>query len=133
MLREVGFNVEVEELSWEAQSSKYAANDFQLASMTYSMRTDPALMYSAIIGQKADHKWYLQEDLEADLWVAQSVFAHTDAERQALFDRLHARMLEQAPLVGLFNVVHIDATRPGVKGFAQWALGIPRFWGVSVP
>jgi peptide/nickel transport system substrate-binding protein len=132
MLREAGFNAEVEEMSWQAQSSRYGANDFQLASMTYSMRTDPALMYSAIVGQKTDHKWYLWEDMEADLLVAQSVFAKTDAERQALFDRLHARMLDHSPLVGLFNTVRVDATRASVKGYAPWALAIPRFWGVTL-
>ncbi|HUG52649.1 MAG TPA: ABC transporter substrate-binding protein, partial [Vicinamibacteria bacterium] len=133
MLREVGINAEVEEMDWATQARRYAENDFQLSSMAYSMRTHPTLMYSAIIGQKTDHKWYLWEDLEADLWVAQSVFAGSDAERQALFDKLHARMLDIAPLVGLFNVVRVDAVREGVKGFAPWALGVPRFWGVSKP
>jgi peptide/nickel transport system substrate-binding protein len=130
MLREVGLNAEVQDLPWAKQSSRYGQSEYQISSFRYSMR-EPALIYSAVIGQKTDHKFFVWEDTEAALWVAQSAFAKTDAERQAIFDRLHARMLDATPVVGLFNLVLVDATRTNVRGYAPWAFGLARFWGVQ--
>ena len=64
-LRKSGINAQVKEVFWPEQDANYANNEYQLTSMTFSARTDPALMYSALVGQKSDHGWYLWEDNEA--------------------------------------------------------------------
>lgn len=132
MLKDVGLNVSVEEVRWEDQDRRYGQNDYQLTSMTFSMRTDPALMYSAVVGQKADHSWYLWEDNEAAALVAYSTVIEHPAERGALFERVHRKMIDWVPTVGLFNYPRYHVTSTAVDGFETWTLGIPRFWGVTV-
>ena len=132
MLRAAGINAVVEEVSWQHQDDLYNENRYQLMPMIYSMRTDPALMYSAYIGQKTDHGWYQWEDPEADLWTARAAQISDHAKRQALFDRIHAKMIDDVPSVGLFNSLRIDAVSSRVDGYRTFAMAIPRFWGVSI-
>lgn len=132
MLSAVGIKAVVKEVDWPTQDKNYGANEFQLTSMSFSMRTDPALMYSAIIGQKTDHKWYLWEDLEADLWTGQAAYTTDPAERQRLFDRIHAKMIESTPTIGLYNNFRIDVSTDKLQGYRTHPMGIPRFWGVTL-
>lgn len=132
MLRSVGVDAVVEEVSWQEQDDRYNENRYQLMPMIYSMRTDPALMYSAYIGQKTDHGWYQWEDTEADLWNARAAQLSDRRQRSALFEKIHAKMIEAVPSVGLFNHVRIDAASVDVSGYRTFALAVPRFWGVSV-
>lgn len=132
MLNAAGINAVVEEVSWQHQDDLYNENRYQLMPMIYSMRTDPALMYSAYVGQKMDHGWYQWEDLEADLWTARAAQISDRSQRQALFDRIHAKMIDDVPSVGLFNSLRIDAVSGRVAGYRTFAMAIPRFWGVSI-
>jgi peptide/nickel transport system substrate-binding protein len=132
MLNAVGINAVVKEVDWATQDKNYGANEFQITSMSFSMRTDPALMYSAIIGQKTDHKWYLWEDSEADLWTGQAAYASDPAQRQRLFDQIHAKMIDSTPTIGLYNNFRIDVSSDKVQGYKTHPMGIPRFWGVTV-
>jgi len=130
-LQAAGFNASVEELDWRTHDVNYGENKYQLTSITFSLRTDPALMYSAIVGQKSDHSWYTWEDPQVANLVASSVFLPEGPDRQRLFDQIHAQMLEWVPLVGLFNHFVTDLTAPGLQGYASWPMALPRLWGVT--
>jgi peptide/nickel transport system substrate-binding protein len=54
------------------------------------------------------------------------------ARRQVLFDELHRKLLEDVPLIALFNPVEIGAVRANVEGYTGWPAGFARFWGVSL-
>jgi len=132
MMQEAGINAIVEDTDWETLVEKnYEANTFQMASMAYSLRTDPTLMYSAIIGQKSDHGWYLWESTEAAALAAYSSIVEQRAERQEIFDYLHRNMLDWVPMIGLYNFVTVTATNSKLVGFETWPLGLPRYWGVQ--
>jgi peptide/nickel transport system substrate-binding protein len=127
-----GINASVQEVDWATQDKNYAANKFQASALAFSMRTDPALMYSAMVGQKTDHAWYLWEDPAADLWVSQASLESDKAKRQSLFDRVHAKMIEATPTLGLFNYFTIDAASERVRAYRTFAMGLPRFWLVEL-
>jgi peptide/nickel transport system substrate-binding protein len=58
-------------------------------------------------------------------------FTETDrAKRQALFDQLHALMIQQVPMIMLFNGIDAWGVRKRLSGFSVWE-GKPRLWGVS--
>ena len=127
-LRKSGINARVEEVSWPEQDANYANNEYQLTSMTFSARTDPALMYSALVGQKSDHSWYLWEDNEAAALVSLATVESQPEKRRQLFDRLHEKMLDWAPTVGLFNYPRVHVMSTELTGYRPWALAYPRFW-----
>jgi len=133
MLNEAGIKTEVETLDWATQERNYGTNAYQMTSITFSTRTDPAFMYSALVGQKTDHGWYLWEDNEAEALVAASTVELDPARRQALFDQLHRKMLDWVPTIGITSGFAFDATDRRLEGYQTWALGQPRFWGVRKP
>ncbi|MEE4210273.1 MAG: ABC transporter substrate-binding protein [Parvularcula sp.] len=129
-LNAAGINTRVETVDWGSHDARYAGNEYQLTTMAFSPRTDPALMYSAIVGQKGDHPWYLWEDQQAEMWVVNSV-VETDFEtRKRLFEQLHEKMLEWVPTIGIANYPRVDAISDSVGGYEGWTLGVPRIWMV---
>lgn len=131
MLREAGINAVVREVDWATHDKDYGKNNYQLTTIAFSTRTDPTLMYSAIVGQKGDHAWYLWEDQEAEMLTTISAIEADPVKRQALFDRLHAKMIEWTPTIGLANYPRVDAVSAKLKGYEGWTLAIPRLWGVT--
>lgn len=128
-LQAAGINAVVELDSWENVMARYQSNDYQLLSLGYSPRLDPALMYSAIAGRRTDHGWYVWEDGEAEALSAYSTIV-PEGERQALFDLLHARMIEAVPIIGVYAVPSINVLRADIKGFEGGPVGYARYWGV---
>lgn len=127
-LREHGINASVETTDWLEHDKRYANNEYQLTSIAFSMRTDPALMYSALVGQKADDSWFLWEDNEAAALVAMSSVVSDRAERQRLFDKLHEKMLEWVPTIGIYNHPRAHVMNDELQGYKTWPLAYPRFW-----
>lgn len=129
-LREHGIDANVETLDWPEHERRYAQNEYQLTSITFSMRTDPAFMYSAIVGQKADDSWFLWEDMEAAALVAMSAVESDSDKRQKLFDNLHEKMLEWVPTIGIYNHPRSHLMSENIKNYETWPLAYPRFWVV---
>ncbi len=130
-LNKAGIKAVVETIDWASHDQRYANNDYQLTTMAFSPRTDPALMYSAIVGQKGDHPWYLWEDQQAEMWTTTAAVETNRATRQEMFDRLHAKMLEWTPTIGIANYPRVDAVSHDVEGYEGWTLAIPRLWMLS--
>lgn len=131
MLQEAGINAFVEDVDWGTHDKRYGANEYQLTTIAFSTRTDPTLMYSALIGQKGDHSWYLWEDQQAEMWNTISAVQEEPALRQEMFDNLHGKMLEWVPTIGLANYPRLDIARDELVGYEGWSLAIPRLWGVD--
>lgn len=127
-----GFNVAVKEVPWQTQYETYGSHNYQITPIIFSARTDPALMYSAIIGQKGDHAWYLWEDQEADMLTNMAAVESDPATRQQLLDRLHHKAIAWNPAIMIGNYVRVDAVGPALARYRGWAMGIPRIWEAGV-
>src|SRR3546814_3812027 len=55
--------------------------------------------------------------------VAASSLTDDEAERKAIFLKLHALMAEEVPVIPLYFSPVIDAVRPNIKGYQTWAAG----------
>lgn len=131
MMQSVGINAQIEVLEWATQLDRYNSGNYQISSFTYSSRLDPALSYEQFSGPKDKQARKVWEDPQA-LKLIEESFAESDPKkRQALFDQLHAQMIQQVPLVMLFNGIDAWASRKRLSGFSVWE-GKPRLWGVSV-
>jgi peptide/nickel transport system substrate-binding protein len=132
MAQAAGFNFELEVLDWATQLDRYGSGDYQAMSFSYSARLDPALAYGSFIGDSAKEKRKLWGDAAALGLLNEAKTATAKEARQAAFDALHAKMLEQVPLIVLYNPSQIIATRRNVTGMKGWAVVQPRLWNVAL-
>ena len=132
MLKQVGINAELEVLDWATQLEKYDAGAFQLQSFRFSARTDPALLYYAVTGNKEKDPSYIWDTPEAIALVDKAAVTTDPAGRQAIFDELHNMALTEVPFVALYNTPLSYATTTRIDGYEAIALGKERLWGVWV-
>jgi len=131
MLQQAGLNADIEVLEWGAQQDKWQKGNYQMMSFSYSSRMDPALSYEAVTGDKATQPRKLWDDPGARALLEKATNATAPAERQAVLDQLHRLMLEQVPVIPLFNTLSTGAYRKNVKGFESSIFGTPQLWEVS--
>lgn len=131
MMQSVGINAQIEVLEWATQLDRYNSGNYQMSSFSYSSRLDPALSYEQFSGPKDKQSRKVWEDPQALKLIDDSFTESDPKKRQALFDQIHAQMIQQVPMVMLFNGIDAWAVRKRVSGFAVWE-GKPRLWGVSV-
>ncbi len=132
MAQTVGINIEIEVLDWAAQLDRYNRGDYQSMSFVYSARLDASLSFEMLMGPKASQPRKVWDDPEAQEMLRQSMMTDDAAKRQALFDAMHRRFIEDVPMIVLFNGAELAALRKNVKGYAGWLYPQPRFWGVSI-
>ncbi len=132
MLIEIGLNVELEVLEWTTQIDQYYSGDFDLMSFGYTGRTEPSLGYKAILGPKSENAFYQWDSAEAMALLNQTETELDPGNRRSMFCRLHAMMLDEAPLINLYNNYIIEAASDRVIGYDAHATQKPRLWGVSL-
>jgi peptide/nickel transport system substrate-binding protein len=132
MARRAGIEFELEVVDWATELDRFQRGAYQAMAFAYSARLDPSFSYGALIGRKRLEPRKVWDDPEAAALLAESMAGEDRVGRQAAFDALHRRLLEQVPMLVLFNSVDIAATRANVDGFAVWRATQPRFWGVTV-
>src|SRR3546814_2856308 len=98
MLAAAGFNVKLEVMDWATQLDHYLKGSFQLQSFGYSARLDPGLLYATFIGDKDKRQSAQWESKETMELVAASSLTDDEAERKAIFLKLHALMAEEVPV-----------------------------------
>ena len=131
MMQAVGINARIEVLEWATQLDRYNTGKYQISSFTFSSRIDPALSFEQFSGDKTAQPRKVWDDPQAQKLIDESFLESDPARRQALFDQLHALMLEQTPLLVLYNGADAWATGKRVQGFSVWE-GKPRAWGTSI-
>lgn len=130
MARQAGINIELEVLEWATQLDRYQSGNYQLMSFSYSARVDPFMTYDSMLGDRNKSKRKLWSNPAAMALLAQAGSSADPAVRQALFDRLHRLMLEDVPLIVLFNMADVNAVSTTLDGFEPWPLSRERLWGV---
>lgn len=130
MLQAAGINAEIEVLEWASQLDRFNSGKYQIMAFNYSNRSDPALAFQTVTGSKAKNANAVWDNPEVSELVNAALQEADPTKRQAIFDDLHARFLDQVPLVMLANGLDVGVSGPKVKGYRTWQ-GFARFWGVS--
>jgi len=116
---------------WATQLDRYNSGKYQISSFTYSSRLDPALSYEQFAGDKVKQPRKVWDDPKA-LGLIEKSFVESDtAKRQAIFDELHGLMMEQVPMLVLFNGADAWAANKRISGFSVWE-SKPRAWETKV-
>lgn len=132
MAAEAGLVIEIEVLDWATQLDRYTRGDYQAMAFPYSARLDPSLSYESFTGPKATQPRKVWDDPDAQALLRRSMQSDDRAERQAIFDAMHRLMLQQMPLIMLYNATATSAARLNVTGYQNWPAIQPRYWGVSL-
>jgi peptide/nickel transport system substrate-binding protein len=130
MARKAGIQFRIEVVDWATQLDRYQRGAYQAMLFGYSSRLDPSFSYSAFIGKKDIEPRKVWDDDEARELLAESMSTEDRDLRQLAFDRLHARFLDQVPMLTLYNSSQVVAMRTCVDGFSGWPATQSRFWGV---
>lgn len=130
MLATVGIKVELDVLDWSAQLENYLSGKFQMQSFGYSALADPSLRYGSFVGDKATKPTTQWANKTAfDLFVRSTQVGGFE-ERKAIFRQMHALMLDDLPIQGLYYNPVIDAVSAKTVGYEPWPADKPRAWGV---
>lgn len=131
MLRAAGINAEIEVLEWATQLDRYNSGKYQMMSFSYSARLDPALSFEQFMGPKDKQPRKVWDSPAAQKLLDRTMVEADPAARGAIFDEMHRMMLNDVPLVILYNGATVWAQSRRITGFRPWE-GKPRLWGMKV-
>ena len=131
MAQRAGIKIDLEVIDWAAQLDRYTKGDYQSMVFTYSARLDPSLSFDMFTGPKATEPRKAWDNPEVQTLLRESFQTVDRTRRQAIYDDLVKRLMDEVPMVALYSSVDTSAVRRNVTGYAGWALGQPRLWGVS--
>ncbi len=131
MMQAVGINAEIEVIDWATQLDRYNKGNYQMQSFSFSARFDPALGFEQFAGPKDKQPRKVWDNPQAQALIDKAMAVSDKAERQALFDELHKRAIEEVPLIVYFNGVDVVANNKRVVGFRPWQSKL-RMWEVTV-
>lgn len=131
MLQAAGMNAQLEVMDWATQLAYYQAGKFQLSSFSYSVLSDPAMRYAKLIGSKSERGSAQWDDPIAKKLLGELLWETNDEDRNRTMQRLHRRMVEQVPIIGLYNGDSAMVTRAELRDVAPWPAGTLVLWGVS--
>jgi peptide/nickel transport system substrate-binding protein len=130
MLHAAGMNAHIDVMDWASQLSNYFAGKFQLSTFSFSALANPTLRYYKLIGSKDRRAVYQWENPRAMALLDQAIQTLDDGERQVVFDQLHRLMIEDVPIIGLYNAHNATAKLDTVRDYRPTPLNLPRLWGV---
>jgi len=131
MLQAAGINVDLSVMEWGAQLDKYLSGDYQMQAFAYSARLDPSLGFEAVSGDKDQQPRKVWDNADARTLLEKSMITSDGAERQTLFDQLHALFIADVPMIVTHNGVELAAFSSKVEGYRPWPAARPRLWMVG--
>ena len=130
MAKKAGINIELEVLDWPTQLDRYQKGNYQMSAFGYSARVDPAMSYEAMLGDKAKSPRKVWDNPKAIELHKEAMLTRDTARRQAIFDQMHQMMIEDAPMLVLFNPGDSNGMSKKIEGYQPWPLSRERLFGV---
>ena len=130
MLHAAGMNAHIEVIDWASQLSNYFAGKFQLSAFSYSALANPTLRYYKLVGSKDLRPVYQWEEPRAISLLEKAISTFDEYKRQEVFDELHMLMVDDVPIIGLYNAHNATAILDSVEDYRTTPLSLPRLWGV---
>jgi peptide/nickel transport system substrate-binding protein len=132
MALEAGIKIDFEVIDWATQLDRYTKGDYAMMTFAFSARYDATLSFDMFSGPKATQPRKVWDNAEMQKLIDASGATVDLAKRQPLFDALHKQMIEDVPVIWLYNNDAVTATGPRVAAFTPWITEQPRFWAVTL-
>jgi peptide/nickel transport system substrate-binding protein len=130
MLQAIGMKVEIEVLEWATQLDRYNKGNYQMQSFSFSARFDPALAFEQFSGPKDKQPRKIWDNPQAQEKIDRLTAIADKAERQKLVDELHKAVIDEVPLIFMYNGVDAIAHSKKLSGFQPWQSKL-RMWEVT--
>jgi peptide/nickel transport system substrate-binding protein len=127
-----GIKIDIEVLDWATQLDRYTKGDYQTQAFSYSPRLDPSLSFEMVTGPKDSQPRKVWDNPLVQAKLVESMEITDKVKRQALLDDLHKRMLDEVPLIPLYNGLQFVAANKRVQGLRTWPAEVPRLWNVRL-
>jgi peptide/nickel transport system substrate-binding protein len=131
MLQQVGVPADIDVVEWATHMDRFLKGNYQIMVHSYSSRFDPALSFEHFTGPKSSQPRKVWDNPEVQQLLEKAAATSDEGTRQKMFDELHTRMLDEMPLIILFNQLDAWATSARVEGFTPNE-GRARVWGVGI-
>jgi peptide/nickel transport system substrate-binding protein len=130
MLQAAGINAEIEVIDWATQLDRYNKGNYQMQSFSFSARFDPALAFEQFSGPKDKQPRKIWDNPQAQEKIDRLTAIADKAERQKLVEELHKAVIDEVPLIFMFNGVDAIAHSKRITGFQPWQSKL-RMWEVT--
>ena len=130
MMQAAGINAEIEVLDWATQLDRYNKGNYQMQSFSFSARFDPALAFEQFSGPKDKQPRKIWDNPQAQAKIDRLTAIADRTERQKLVDELHKQVIDEVPLIFMFNGVDSIAHSKKLSGFLPWQSKL-RMWEVT--
>ena len=120
MLQAAGINAEIEVLDWATQLDRYNKGNYQMQSFSFSARFDPALAFEQFAGPKDKQPRKVWDNPQAQEKIDRLTSIADRAERQKLVDELHKAVIDEVPLIFMFNGIDTVGLNKRITGFKPW-------------
>lgn len=127
MLQSQGVNAKLEVADFSNLISRWLSGNYQMLSLSFSSRMDPSGAYAQAIGAPGSKPFMPWQDPKAIALLKQSNDTMDHAARQKLFDQLHELMLEDMPVLVLYNGLDIKAVNNRLSSLQSWEFK-PLMW-----
>jgi peptide/nickel transport system substrate-binding protein len=127
-----GIKIDIEVLDWATQLDRYTKGDYQTQAFSYSPRLDPSLSFEMVTGPKDSQPRKVWDNPLVQAKLVESMEITDKVKRQVLLDDLHKRMLDEVPLIPLYNGLQFVAANKRVQGLRTWPAEVPRLWNVRL-
>ena len=130
MMQAVGINADIEVLDWATQLDRYNKGNYQMQSFSFSARFDPAIAFEQFAGPKAKQPRKVWDNPAAQEKIDRLMVESDKARRQPIVDELHRAVIDEVPLIFMFNGVDAIAHNKRIVGFKPWQSKL-RMWEVT--
>jgi peptide/nickel transport system substrate-binding protein len=130
MMQAAGINAEIEVLDWATQLDRFSKGNFQMQSFSFSARFDPALAFEQFSGPKDKQPRKVWDNPQAQEKIDRLAAIADKAERQKLVDELHKGVIDEVPLIFMYNGIDAIAHSKKLSGFQPWQSKL-RMWEVT--
>ena len=132
MFQAAGINSRLDLLAWASPLANYYSGKFQVMAFSFSAIANPTLRYSKLIGSKQGRPNVQWDSDDAAKLMQQAWVSDSREQSELIYEQLHQMMIDDVPLIGLYNARITSATSTAVKGYEPWPLELVRLWGVSI-
>lgn len=133
MALEAGINLQIDVTDWASHGDRLRRGDYEMMAFGYGARLDPSIYFDVATGIKDEEPNKVWDSADAKAMIQESMVVGDMAERQRIFDALEEKFRAEIPLIPLFSRVVSSAHRNNIENYkADWTIGLPRAWGVTI-
>lgn len=131
LLKEAGIHAELNVVEWARQLDDFRSGHFQMMTMIYSSRLDPAQMYADVLGDKSKRPMIQWENHDASRLLKSLASVSDPAARKEALGKLHDMMIADTPMLPMYDLPDLHLVSARLEGFESFPLNRVRFFNVK--